>query len=132
MQLAFSRDHTYGEEGITLPILLWTGATPVELNAIVDTGSDFCLFETGYAEMLGLHLEGGIRKRFRTVAGSFEAYGHEVEIEALGHRTAAIVYFFADPLIRKNVLGRQGWLDRVRLGVVHYDRQLYLAGHNEA
>lgn len=42
----------------------------------------------------------------------------------------SIVYFFADESIRKNLLGRNGWLDRVRLGVVHYDRELYLSRYD--
>jgi hypothetical protein len=28
------------------------------------------------------------------------------------------------PMIDKNVLGRTGWLDRVRLGLVHHDNKL--------
>lgn len=40
------------------------------------------------------------------------------------------VYFFADPEIRKNVLGRAGWLDRVKLGIVDYDQQVYLAPYD--
>jgi hypothetical protein len=30
-------------------------------------------------------------------------------------------YFFRDPGIRRNLLGRSGWLDRVKLGIVDYD-----------
>jgi len=32
--------------------------------------------------------------------------------------------------IRKNHLGRNGWLDRLRLGIIDYDRELYLAPYN--
>jgi hypothetical protein len=41
-----------------------------------------------------------------------------------------MVYFFADPAINKNLLGRNGFLDRIRLGLVHYDRELYLAPYD--
>ncbi len=41
-----------------------------------------------------------------------------------------MVYFFADEHISKNLLGRTGWLDRVRLGIVDYDQQLYLAEYD--
>jgi hypothetical protein len=58
----------------------------------------------------------------------FDAYGHEVDISALGLVTHAMVYFFADPAIEKNVLGRTGWLDRVRLGLEHHECRLYLNG----
>ena len=41
-----------------------------------------------------------------------------------------MVYFFADGQINKNLLGRTGWLDRVRLGLFEYDQQLYLAPYD--
>ena len=41
-----------------------------------------------------------------------------------------MVYFFGDPMIEKNVLGRTGWLDRFRLALVHHDSKVYLAAYN--
>jgi len=38
-----------------------------------------------------------------------------------------IVYFAAEPNFPRNVLGQQGWLDRVRLALNHYDAVLYLS-----
>ncbi len=69
-------------------------------------------------------------RRFQTANSIFDAYGHEVEIDVLGIVTQSVVYFFAEPSIRKNVLGRSGWLDRVRLGLVDHDRELYLAAYD--
>jgi len=69
-------------------------------------------------------------KRFRTANSSCEAFGHEVEISVLGVTTVLIVYFFADASINKNVLGRVGWLDRVRLGLVDHDTTMYLAPYD--
>ena len=40
------------------------------------------------------------------------------------------VYFVAEPSIVKNVLGRHGWLDGVRLAIVDYDRTIYLAKYD--
>ena len=93
----------------------------------MDTGASFCVFGTEIAEALGLDLTSGIRKRFRTANSGFEAYGHEVELIVFGVATQSTVYFFTDPIIDKNVLGRIGWLDRVRLGLVHHDNKFYLA-----
>jgi hypothetical protein len=90
-----------------------------------------CLFESAYAAELGLDLIAGLPMRFRTANGSFEAYGHEVEIEVLGIVGHSLVYFFADPAIRKNVLGRRGWLDLVRVGLIDHDRVVYLASFND-
>ena len=47
----------------------------------------------------------------------------------LGIVIHSLVYFFAESAIRKNVLGRNGWLDRVRIGLVDYDREFYLAAY---
>ena len=41
-----------------------------------------------------------------------------------------MVYFFADERIRKNLLGRTGWLDRVRFGLVDHDQSLFLAPYD--
>lgn len=68
--------------------------------------------------------------RFRTANSQFEAYGHEIEIDVLGVLTQSLVYFFADPAIRKNVLGRTGWIDRMRIGLVDHDSRIYLAPYD--
>lgn len=89
----------------------------VRLEAKLDTGADFCLFSRLYAENLGLEVEGGHRLDFSTAAGSFVAYGHEVTLVAMGFELSSICYFFQSEAINKNVLGRNGWLNKIRLGV---------------
>lgn len=76
-------------------------------------------------------MEQGLLRRFRTANSSFEAYEHEVELSVLGVVAHSAVYFFADESINKNVLGRSGWLDRVRLGIVEHDAQLYLSPYDD-
>jgi hypothetical protein len=82
------------------------------LLASLDTGASHCLFEGAYAAELGLHLTSGILTRFHTANSTFDAYGHEIVVDVLGVVTHSLVYFFADSAIRRNVLGRRGWLDR--------------------
>lgn len=96
----------------------------------MDTGASSCLFEASFAADLGLDLTSGVLTRFRTANSSFEAYGHEIEVNVLGIAVHSLVYFFADPSIRKNVLGRGGWLDRVRMGLVDQDREIFLAPYD--
>ena len=72
-----------------------------------------------------------VYQRFRTANSGFEAFGHEVEISVLGMTTHSMVYFFADPIINKNVLGRVGWLDRMRIGLVDHDSRIYLAPYDK-
>ena len=131
-RLAFSRAHDYssGDETVAIPVQLRFGSSFVSVVASVDTGSSFCIFGTEVADALGLELASGVRKRFRTANSGFEAYGHEIEITALGVVTHSAVYFFGDPMIDKNVLGRTGWLDRVRLGLIHHDSKIFLAPYD--
>ena len=133
-RLEFTHVHSYAtrDTGIAVPIALRSGAIVVDLVATLDTGASHCLFESAYAKELELDLTSGVLKRFRTANSSFEAFGHEVHIDAFGILTYSLVYFFAEASIIKNVLGRSGWLDRVRLGVVDHDCTLYLAAHDHA
>ena len=41
----------------------------------------------------------------------------------------AVVYFAQDSMFTRNFLGRFGWLDRIRIGIVDYDRMLYIAAY---
>jgi hypothetical protein len=133
-ELRFSERHTYDSRhtGIRVPAVLKTADRRIELLANVDTGASDCLFERAYGEALGLRIEEGVRNTYATANSRFEAYGHEVAIQVLGTETIATVYFFADPGIERNVLGRRGWLDRLRFGLVDYDHALYIANYNES
>jgi hypothetical protein len=133
--LRFTTQHVYDSrlDGITLEVFLNAGrGEPARLRAKVDTGASDCLFERQYADLLGLTVEQGDRRVFSTAAGRFLAFGHEVSVGVLGHEVVSMVYFFADDAVEKNVLGRRGWLDRVRLGIVDYESTLYLSAHHEA
>ena len=59
-----------------------------------------------------------------------DTFGHVIQMEVLELKFESMVYFFADLHILKNLLGRIGWLDRVRLGLVDHDRELYLATYD--
>ena len=113
--------------GILIPIRLTHGNRSVELRARLDTGAADCIFDDSYAAILGLP-DSGIQREYRTVAGSFKAHGHEVTIETLGLEWTAMVFFHAMGNPAHAFLGRRGWLDRVRLGIVHYEQRLLL-GH---
>jgi len=131
-RLDFDRSHSYAGrvDCITLPVVLRVGEERVDFVASLDTGASHCLFQRSYAEALCLDVEGGLRKVFATATGRFEAYGHEVTISALDIDVQSLVFFFADVGILKNVLGRRGWLDRVKIGVVDHDQLLYVSRYD--
>jgi len=128
--LEFSQVYSYAgrEESIVVPVLLSVGEKRVGLAASIDTGASYCLFSAEIADALGLVLERVLPMRFRTANSQFQAFGHEVDVSVLGIGTRSAVYFFADPAIDKNVLGRTGWLDRVYLGLAHHESKVFLTG----
>ena len=131
-QLEFRHVHRYASrvQGITLPVVLRNGADAIDLLARVDTGASNCLFEREHGEMLNLDIDAGEPKTFSTATGRVDAFGHLVSLEVLDLKFESMVYFFADERINKNLLGRVGWLDRVRLGLVDHDSELYLAEYD--
>ena len=128
--LDFDADLEYEETaaGILPPIRLIHGDHSVELTARLDTGAADCLFDRFYADILGLP-DSGVERHYRTVTGSFQTFGHEVTVETLGLQWSALVFFHAMGNPAHAFVGRRGWLDRVRLGLVHNERRLFL-GHN--
>ncbi|HSF25447.1 MAG TPA: hypothetical protein VLE20_14575 [Blastocatellia bacterium] len=133
-QLEFRSLHNYdpGKSGISVPITLRSGSASVALNAKVDTGATYCIFQRLYGEHLGLDIERGHQQLIGTPTGSFVAYGHEVSLSVLEFEFDAVVYFAADDSFNRDVLGRHGWLSRVQLGIVDYKGKLYLDRIDEA
>ncbi|MFN7945888.1 MAG: hypothetical protein U0Z53_11090 [Blastocatellia bacterium] len=133
-QLRFTTIHHYDtlKSGITLPVLLRSGSAEIRVDTKLDTGASFSIFQRLIGEKLGLDIEDGILERVGSVRGSFPAYGHEITLIVLGIEVTATVYFAAEKNFPINVLGRQGWLDRVRLGLVDYEGRLYLSDYNDS
>lgn len=63
----------------------------------------------------------------KTATGSFLTYGHGVTLSVRKFDFDIIAYFAADEWITRNVLGRHGWLNRVRMGLLDYEGQLYVS-----
>jgi predicted aspartyl protease len=129
---SFRQRYIYSSPAITVPLILKPGGQRVDCLAKVDTGADFCLFDREYAEALSIEVERGTPTPFQTANSSFTAYGHALSLAVLGIEFDSVVYSFEDSAIRKNVVGRLGWLDRIRLAVVHHDSTLYLNAYDEA
>jgi len=131
--LEFETLHNYGREKdhIEVPVTLRFGEESVSFPAQLDTGATYCVFERTYAEILGLSVESGTPIRFTTAMGSFDAYGHMLSLETLGYSFDSTVYFAMHAGFRRNVLGRRGWIDHLRLGLIEYESKLYLNRSDE-
>ena len=130
-QLTFASVYDYGTEAIIVPVELRLADKIVRTDAYLDTGATFCVFKRELATALGLEVETGTPLRLSTVTGSFDAYGHRLTLETLDYSFDVTVYFAAQQSFTRNVLGRRGWLDQVRLGIVEYESKLYLSRYDE-
>ena len=76
-------------------------------------------------------MESGEPVHFITAAGDFDAYAHDVVLSVLEIETHTRVCFAKEESFTRNVLGRQGWLDRVKLGLIDYEGKLLLSVYGE-
>ena len=118
--------------GITVPVALFDGAESSAFKAKIDTGSSFCIFERKNGERLGIEIESGEEIRISTATDDFTAYGHELTMFVLGIETYTKVYFAKEDWFTRNVLGRQGFLDRVKFGLIDYEGKLLLSEYEKS
>ena len=118
--------------GIPLNVTLIYGERTSEFVAKIDTGATFCVFRRSHGELLGLEIENGTPVEIGTVTASFPAFGHELTISVLGIETVSTVYFTESDYFDRNVLGRIGWLDRVKLGLIEQEGKLFLSEYRKS
>lgn len=117
--------------GITVDATLQNGEFSVDINAKIDTGSTYCIFEKHYGERLDLDIKSGNPVEISTAGANFRVFGHELSLTVLGIETFSTVYFAEDDSFNRNVLGRIGWLDRVKLGLIEQEGKLFLSEYEK-
>jgi predicted aspartyl protease len=132
-QLNFGLTHKYdsAKGGIVIPVSLILDEKIIECQAKVDTGAEHCLFARSYADQLGLDVESGHQMEMGTLTASFTAFGHVITLQTLNMAFESTVYFPQSYEIRRNLLGRNGWLHFVRLGIAAYDEIIYLSLYDD-
>ena len=80
------REYSLFKVGITVEAILNKNSLRVDVEAKIDTGSTYCIFERHHGEGLDLDIEGGTLVDISTATGSFRAYGHELTLTVLGIR----------------------------------------------
>lgn len=131
--LRFSKllEYDPGKNSITVPVALQVGSNLIRLAAKIDTGSSHCIFQRDHGENLELDIESGYPITIDTVTGSFGVFGHPVTLVMDEFEFEVMVYFAKDPAFSRNVLGRHGFLNLVRLGLIDYDGKLYLSRYGD-
>ncbi len=120
-------EYDSGVPGITLAVILQSGSRKVSFDARLDTGATHCIFERVHGENIGCDVESGELLIVSTATGIFRAYGHQVILSVRDFDFDVMVYFAEDYAFSRNVLGRHGFLNLVRLGLIDYDGRLYLS-----
>ncbi len=118
-------------DGIVIPVTLQSGTLTHAAHAAVDCGAGVCLFSREIGELLDLPIEQGDPIRLRTLAGSLDAFGHEVTLTALNLSVVSVIYFARYEGLPRNLLGRLGWLRKINFGLVENDNLIY-AGRYDA
>jgi len=116
----FSHEFQYKELefGLWCPALIVTLIGPKSKEyfpAIIDTGATYCFFNGKRAAPIGLELTSGRRQTMSSLAGSFTAWIHEVELEIFGKRFRCEVAF-SEQDIPRELLGRHTLFKQIRLG----------------
>ncbi|CAN5392824.1 hypothetical protein BH10ACI3_BH10ACI3_28140 [soil metagenome] len=131
LQFDILRYYDSGESGITIPVVIELKTRSIQIPAKVDTGSSFCIFGRTVAQELEIEIESGNPKSISTATGTFVAYGHDVTLRTSGIEFDSEVFFVSNDGFHRNVLGRNGWLNRFVIGINDYDGELYLRPHNK-
>lgn len=124
-------EYDAGESGITVQTTLKISNKNVSFPAKVDTGATFCIFERKYGEKLDFDIETGLFQQIGTATGIFTAYGFRVGLQVENLEFDSLVYFAENENFNRNVLGRHGWLELVKIGLVDYEGKLYLSRYND-
>ncbi len=131
MSYSLNFEHLYRYDtdrvGITISVELRLLDLAVTFDAQVDTGASFCIFQRQYGEALGIDIERGDRVVVGTATGTFIVYGHMVTLSTVGLEFDSMVFFASHEGFRRNVLGRNGWLNKVRFGLIEYEGKLFLS-----
>lgn len=97
-----------------IPIRISNFDISVKYAALIDSGADFCIFDAGIGEYLGLNVRSAAEIQFGGIQsiGGAKAYLHKVNIEIGGHEFRTDVGFSYD--IAKHgygILGQRGFFD---------------------
>lgn len=129
LELSFDVTHHYAsEDGVRIPLLIAYSGKAIQTTGYVDCGASDCVFSNELGQQLGIALETGEPKSFGPASGgTLETFGHLVTLEFFGITVESMVYFAKYPGLRRNLLGRNGWLSKLRFGLVEYDSTVFLS-----
>ncbi len=127
-QLTFpiKRQFRTTQQGITIPVSLTQNTFTVTCYAKVDPGGEYCLFQRELADDLQIDVLEGLPVKLDTLAGSLTGYTHTVELITFGLAFESVVLFTPAYGMKRNILGRRGWLNNLHMALTMDDEAIYL------
>lgn len=116
-----------GNKGISINTTLKLSDKEISFSSKIDTGSSFCIFERRFGEELDLEIKKGLFQNVGTATGIFRVFGFRLTLKVENFQFDSLVYFAEDENFKRNVLGRHGFLELVKLGLIDYEGKLYLS-----
>jgi hypothetical protein len=83
------------------------------------------------ADLLDINLETAEEMRIRTATGIFYAFGRELTLSVFDYEWTTTVYFAESESFGLNILGRIGFLDHLRIGLIDYQQTLFCGIYDE-
>ncbi|MGH9838335.1 MAG: hypothetical protein ACREEM_06090 [Blastocatellia bacterium] len=119
------------QPNMTLPVALTANNRTETTEAVIDNGSTLCVFQRKIADWPGINVERGIEAHVSAMGTIIQIYGHEVTL-TLGELSLVLfVYFPAYQHIPRNLLGRQGFLQKFLVGLDDHGGYVYLGYHDD-
>lgn len=118
--------------GITIETILVFENRSATVQSKIDPGAQVCLFQREIGEKLGIDINSGHPTSLDTLTSSLSAFGHWVKLSTSGIEFDSLVYFAADYGLRRNLLGREGWLQKIKLAIVDYDSTIFLSPYDQS
>lgn len=83
------------------------------LLALIDSGSEFCLFPRDIADLLGINIRTGVRAEVMGIGGGeIQFFFHEIEMLLDRYHIRTKVGFAASGIGVSGILGHQGFFDQ--------------------
>lgn len=118
MELKFSYQLIRGKLFPIIPVTLKYGDQEIRIEALVDAGANFSIFDAKVAKLLGINLEEGDKICPIGIGGHICAYLHDITMTVDNITIQTKVAFSAEFAVSLNIIGRQGFFDKF---IVCYD-----------
>ncbi len=93
------------------PLTLHKLNNSIPVDALVDSGADFCFFNASVADDLKILIESGIKRQVNTPAGKITVYMHQIEIQLFERKINCLIAFSKEYKFSLNILGRLNFFE---------------------